>query len=121
MSRPASDPRIGKVGGPGFELDLVYVEPEAVRRDLSQCGPGALTHVVRADLHDAAAVSTQHGSGLGMEHERRKCRRADAPADEQSVRVAHLPGCERAPFPAETIGALPIAVAQRLGGERLAG
>ena len=53
-------PRIRQVGRPGSELDLVDVEPEAVRRDLSQRGPGALTHVVRADLHDAAAVSPQH-------------------------------------------------------------
>ena len=75
---------------------------------------------MRADLHDAAAVSPQHGFGLGLEHERRKRRRADAPADEQSVRVAHLPRCERAALPAETLGALRVAVAQRLRGERLA-
>ena len=114
VGRAARDAGIRKVGGPGSEIDLVDVEPEAVRRDLSQCGPGALAHLVRPDLHDAAAVLAQHRFGMALEHERRKRRRADAPADEQSVMVAHLPRCERAALPAETLGALAVALAQRL-------
>ena len=107
-------PASGRSEVPDLKLDLVDIEPEAIRRDLSQRGPGALAHVVRADLHDAAAVLTQHRFGLGLEHERRKCRRADAPADQQSVTVTHLPRCERTALPAETLGALRVAVAQRL-------
>ena len=114
MGRAAGDAGIRKVGSAGSEVDLVDVESEAVGCDLSERGPGALAHVVRADLHDAAAVLTQHRFGLGLEHERRKCRRADAPADQQSVTVTHLPGRERAALPAETLGALRVAVAQRL-------
>ena len=64
------------------QVRQVDVEPEAVRRDLRQRGRGALAHVVRPDLHDAAAISTQRRFGLGLEHECRKRRCAHAPADE---------------------------------------
>jgi hypothetical protein len=36
------DASVGKVRGPGLELDLVDVETEAVSRDLGQRRPGAL-------------------------------------------------------------------------------
>jgi len=114
VGRAARDTGIRKVGGPGSELDLVDVEPEAIRRDLSQCGPGALAHVVRPDLHDAAAILTQHRFGLGLEHQRGKRRRAHAPSHEQSVVVTHLPGCERPARPAEPLGSLRVAFAQGL-------
>ena len=64
MGRAAGDAGIGKVGGAGPELDLLDVEPEAVGRDLGERGPGALAHVVRADLHHAGAVAAQHGARL---------------------------------------------------------
>jgi hypothetical protein len=60
-------------------------------------------------------------AGLRLEHQRRKRRRAHAPADQQSVLVAHLPRRERAALPAEALGALRVAFAQCLRGERLAG
>jgi len=85
------DTGIRKVGAPISEIDPVDVEPEAICRDLIQCGPGPLTHLVRTNLHDAAAVLAQHRLGMTLEHERRKRRRADAPADEQSIMIAHLP------------------------------
>ena len=69
----------------------------------------------------AGAVAAQHRARLGLEHQRRKCRRAHAPADEQAGLVAHLSRLERALRPAEALGALRIAFAQRLRGERLAG
>ena len=43
---------------------------------------------------------------LRLEHQRRKGRRADAPADQEAVLVAHLPRRERPPRPAEALGAL---------------
>ncbi len=107
-------PASGRSERAGPELDLVDVEPEAIRRDLSQRGPGALAHVMRAGFHDAAAVVAQHRSGLALEHQRRKCRRAHAPADQQSIAIAHLPWRQRATLPAETLGALRVAFAQRL-------
>ena len=64
VGRAARDTGVRKVGGPGSEFDLVDIEPEAIRRDLSQRGPGALPHVVRANFHDAAAILTQHRFGL---------------------------------------------------------
>src|ERR1700682_1942426 len=102
VGRTARDAGIRKVGGSGSELELADVEPEAVRRDLSQRGRGALAHVVRPDLHDAAAVSAQYRLGLRLEHERRNPPRAHAPADEQSVMIAHLPGRELSALPTET-------------------
>ena len=92
-------PASGRSEVPGSELDLVDIEPEPVGGDLGERGPGALAHVVRADLHDAAAVLAQHRFGFGLEHQRRKRRRAHAPADQQSVSVAHLPGRERTALP----------------------
>ena len=85
VGRAAGDAAIRQVRRAGPELDLVDVEPKPIRRDLRQRGPGALPHVVRPDLHDAAAVAPQHRLGLGLEHERGKRRRAHAPADEQAV------------------------------------
>ena len=67
---------------------------------------------MRADLHDATAVATQHRLGLRRKHERRKCRRAHAPADKQSITIVHLPRRERPALPAEPLGALPVAFAQ---------
>src|SRR5271155_2243278 len=58
---------------------------------------------------------------MALEHECRKRRCANAPADQQSVMVTHLPGSERAALPAEALGALSITLAQRLRGERLTG
>jgi hypothetical protein len=49
---------------------------------------------------------------MTRKHERGKDCRADAPADEQSIAVAHLARRERAIFPAEPFGALPVAFAQ---------
>ena len=46
-------PGIGQIGCAGLELDAIDVEPEFVGCDLGQRRPGALPHVVRADLHDA--------------------------------------------------------------------
>src|SRR5262245_1560842 len=103
MGRTASDTGVRKVRGAGLELDLVEVEPEAVRCDLGERSPGALAHVVRPDRHATAAISTQHGFGLGLEHERRKGSRAHAPPDEQSLVVAQLAGRQRAALPAEAL------------------
>jgi hypothetical protein len=69
---------------------------------------------VCADFHDTAAVGTQHGLGLRGKHYRRECRRAHAPAEEQAVTVAHLPGRDRPAIPAEPFGPLPITFAQGL-------
>src|SRR5215470_1162799 len=91
VGRASRDPGIWKVGRSGPELDLLDVKPEAVRSDLSQRGPGALPHIVRANLHDAAAVLAQHRLGMALEHERRKGCRTQAPADKQSITVTHLP------------------------------
>ena len=49
-----------------------------------------------------------------------KSARAHAPADEMTGCIAHLPRLERTPGPAEPLGALGIALAQRLGREGLA-
>ena len=97
------------------------IEPEPVGRDLGERGPGALAHVVGPGLHDAGAVIPDHRAGLRLEHQRRKGRRAHAPADQQAGLVAHLPRRERAPRPAKALGALRVAFAQGLRGERLAG
>ena len=117
----ARDAGIGKVGGTGTELELLDIERKGIGRDLRQRRPGALPHVVRADLHDAAAVATQHRLGVAREHQRRKRRGADAPADEQSVTVAHRPRREGAALPAEALGRPPVAFAQSLRGKRLTG
>ena len=63
----------------------------------------------------------QHRPRLRLEHQRRERRGAHAPADQQPGLVAHLPRRQRARRPAEALGALRVAFAQRLGGERLAG
>ena len=58
------------------------IEADAVGGDLRERGPGALAHVVGADLHEAGPVGAQGGARVGLEHQRRKRRRAHAPADE---------------------------------------
>ncbi len=120
MGRAAGNATIGQVGGAGPELDLFDVEPEPIGGDLRQRGPGALAHVVRPDLHHAATVPAQHGLGLRLKHERGKRGRAHAPADQQSGGVAHLPRRKWTALPAEALGTLPVTLAQRLRGERLA-
>ena len=57
MGRAAGNAGVRQVGGAGLELDLVEVEPQPVGRDLGERGPGALAHVVGADLHHAGAVA----------------------------------------------------------------
>src|SRR5579864_2897066 len=109
MRRIAGDTGFRKVRGSGSELDAIDIESETIRGDLIQRSASALAHLVRPDLHDAAAVLTQHRVGMAFEHQRRKCRRADAPADQQSITVAYLPRRERAARPAQTSGALPVA------------
>ena len=82
---------------------LVDIEPEAVGRDLRERGQGALPHVDRARFDRAAAVprappappQRTSGSGNGGSH---------APADEEAVLVAHLPGRARPARPAESLG-----------------
>jgi hypothetical protein len=54
---------IGKVGIARAKIDLIDVQTKTVSRNLRQCRPGALAHIVRADLHDAAAVAAQHRPG----------------------------------------------------------
>ena len=73
------------------------------------------------DLHHAAAVAADDRARFGLEHQRRKCRGAHAPTDQQAGLVAHLPRRERAFRPAEALGALRVAFAQRFRGKRLAG
>src|SRR5882724_12574175 len=60
MGRPAGDPRVPEVRRAGPELDLIDSEPEAIRCELGECGPGALTHVRRAGLDKAGPVTAQH-------------------------------------------------------------
>ncbi len=121
MGRAARDAGVGQVGRAGFEFDLLDVEAERVGGDLGERGPRALAHVVGADLHRAAAVAPQHRTRLGLKHQRREGRGAHAPADQHAGVVAHRPRLKRALRPAEALGAVRIAFAQRLGRERLAG
>ena len=121
MGRAAGDAGIRQVRRAGPELDLLDVEPKRIGRDLRERGPGALAHVVRADLHDAAAVAAQHRARLGLEHQRRERSRCPRPSRPAARLVAHLPRRERRRCPAEALGALRVALAQRLRGERLAG
>ena len=121
VGRAAGDAGIRQIGGARHELELLEVEAEPIGGDLGERGPGALPHVVRPRLHQAGAVAAQHRPSFGLEHQRREGRGAQAPADEHPRLVAHLPGRERTARPAEALGALGVAFAQGLRGERLAG
>ena len=115
-------PASGRSDVPERNSTSIDVEAQPVGRDLRERGPGALAHVVRADLHHAACRRWRSTArACGLEHQRREGRRAHAPADQQAVLVAHLPRRQRAARPAEALGALRVAFAQRLRGERLAG
>ena len=57
MGRAAGNAGIRQVRGAGPELDSVEVEPQSIGGDLGERGPGALPHVVGADLHHAGAVA----------------------------------------------------------------
>src|SRR6185295_1852044 len=111
MGRAASDTAIWKVGCPRPELELVDLEPEAIRRNLSERSPGTLAHIMSSNLHYAGTILAQHRFGLGLKHQRRKGRRTQAPADQQSILVTHLPWCERTALPAEALSALRVTVA----------
>ena len=91
----AGDAGVGQVGRARPELDRVDGKAERVRADLRQRRPGALAHVVGAGLNERRPVAADHGAGVRLEHHGGEGRRADAPADEQPVRVAHLPRLER--------------------------
>jgi len=56
-----------------------------------------------------------------LEHQCREHRGAHAPADQHAGLVLHLPWRKRALGPAKPFSPLLVALAQRLGGERLAG
>ena len=112
VRRAAGNAGIGQIGCARTKLELIEIEAEPVGRDLCQRRPCALAHIMRADLHDAAAIAAQHRLGLRRKHVRRKCRGAHAPADKQAVTIAHLPRRKRPTLPAEPLGALPVAFAQ---------
>ncbi len=121
MGRAAGDAGIRQVRGAGLELDPVEVQSQSVGRDLGERGPGALPHVVGADLHHAGAVALDHRARRGLKHQRRKRRGAHAPADQETGIVAHLARREGSLRPTKTLGASRVAFPQGLGGERLAG
>src|ERR1700733_12532576 len=121
MSGPTRDTGIRQIRRTSPELDLIDIEAEPVGRDLSKCGRRALAHVVRADLHNATAITPDNRPGLRLEHDRRKGRGTHAPADQQPSLVVHLPRSHRPPRPAEAFGALRIALTERLRGKWLAG
>ncbi|GCC46875.1 hypothetical protein chiPu_0030808, partial [Chiloscyllium punctatum] len=121
MPRTTGNAGVRQIGAAGAERQLVEIETERVGRDLRQRGPGALPHVVRTGLHHALAVGTDHRARIALEHDGRERRGADSPADQEAVLVAHLARLQRTSRPAETLGRPGVALAQRLGGERLAG
>src|SRR5439155_1303737 len=90
-AKPPTMPGIGQVRRAGLEIDAVDIETDGVGGDLGERRPGALPHVMRADLHRAAAVAPDHRARLRLEHQCRERRRAHAPADQEAGIVAHLP------------------------------
>ena len=95
--------------------------PRLSAAELRERGPGALAHVSCARFDQAGAVAAQHRARLGLEHDGRESRSADAPADEKAGIVAHLSRLEGAVGPAEAPRTFRIAFAQCLRRERLAG
>jgi hypothetical protein len=117
----AGDAGVRQVGAAGPELQPLELETEAVHGDLRERSPGALAHVLSTELEGAGPVTPQDGSGLALEHDGWEGRGAETPTDQQPVFVAHLPRRQGAPCPAKARRTLRVALAQRLGGERLAG
>ena len=115
MGRAAGDAGVRQVGAAGLEFHPFEVEPERIGRDLSKRSPGALAHVVGAGLHHAGAIAADHRARLGLEHQRRKCRGADPPTDQQAGLVAQLSWRKQPSRPAEPFGSLRVAFAQRFG------
>ena len=64
VRRAAGNAAIGQIGTAGAELKLIEIESKSIGCDLGERSPRALPHIVRADLHDAAAVAAQHRPGL---------------------------------------------------------
>ena len=121
MAGAAGDPAVGQVGAAEAQRDLIDVEPEAVGGDLRERGQGALAHVDRARLDDGRSVAAERRPRLGGEHRAVEHGGSHAPADEEAVLVAHLPGRARPPRPAERLRAPGVAFAQRLRRIGLAG
>src|ERR1700720_2503817 len=119
---PPAMPASGRSELPDAELQLLELETEAVGGDLRERRPGALAHVLSAKLDQAGPVAPDDGSGLAREkHDGREGRGAETPPDQQPVLVTHLSRRQGAPCPAKARRTLRVALAQRLGGERLAG
>jgi hypothetical protein len=83
VGRASGDAGVRQIRGARSEFDLFRFEPESVRGNLGERGPCTLAHVVRAGFHQAGAVASNHRTRLALEHQRRKCCRAHAPADQQ--------------------------------------
>jgi hypothetical protein len=103
-----------QVGCARLERDAVDIETNGIGRDLGQCRPGALPHVMCADLHRAGSVTPDRRAGFGLEHQRGEGRGAHAPTDQKAGIVAHLPRLERTLRPAEARCTLLVAGSQRL-------
>jgi hypothetical protein len=89
-------PASGRSDRTCLEFHLVQFEPEPVGGNLGERGPGALAHVVGSGFHQAGSVASQHRPRLGLKHQRRKCRSADSPTDQQAGLVAQLSWRKRA-------------------------
>ena len=111
---------VRQVGAADPQRDRSRVEAEPVGADLRERGPGALSHIVRAELDQAGAVGMQGGARGRLHHQRREAGGAHAPAHQEPGLVPQRARLQRPRRPAEPLGAARIAVAQLLRGEGLA-
>src|SRR5207302_10995058 len=105
----------------GTQLALLEIETEPVSGNLCQRSPRTLAHVLSAKLDQTSPVVPQDRPCVALEQDGREGGGAETPAHQQPVLVTHLPRRQGTPLPAKARGALRVALAQRLGGERLAG